>query len=357
MRRRILYIGRESGTCLHRARALSRLGHDVQIVNPFDFLPAHPLVNLWIWKAGCLFLGKHVERELLAQQFEGPLDLVWVDCGELVGPSLVRKLRKRFGCPIVNLNVDDPYGNRDGAKWRLFLKAIPDYDLLVVPREPNVSEAYARGARKVMRISFSADEVAHSQRRPAASPGQTWHSEVLFVGTWMPERGPFLARLVELGIPLAIYGDRWRRASEWPILQKHWRGDGLYNDSEYASVIESAKVCLGLLSKGNRDLSTTRTFEIPSLGRPLCAERTPEHTALYAEGEEAEFWETPEECAYKCNLLLADDQRRETLATKGRLRFIRNRKTNEAVLGGVLARFFANLDMQQDPQAVVQKVS
>ena len=40
-------------------------------------------------------------------------------------------------------------------------------------------------------------------------------------------------------------------------------------------------LCLGLLSKGNRDLQTTRSLENPYAGGPLCAQRTSERLALY----------------------------------------------------------------------------
>src|SRR3984893_15402741 len=99
----------------------------------------------------------------------------------------------------------------------------------------------------------------------------------------MPERGPFLARLIELGIPLTIRGNRWNKAKEWPLLENFWQGPGVYNDEDYAKAIQCAKVSLGLLSKGNRDQHTTRSMEIPSLQGLLCAERTREHESLYRE--------------------------------------------------------------------------
>lgn len=339
---RILYLGFGGGTSLHRFRALRRLGHEVELLDPFSFLPKGKLTQLWIWKAGGLFLGNYIARRALSQNLGKFLDLVWVDNGELVDRSLIRALRQRFSCPIVNYNVDNPYVPRDGARWRIFHSALPEYDLVVLVRASNIEEARARGAREVMRVFLSADEVAHAPRQITAAEHETWGSDVLFVGTWMPERSPFMARLVELGVPLTIYGDRWDRSPEWPMLQKHWRGPGLYREEDYAIAIQSAKVCLGLLSKGNCDLITQRTFEIPYLGRPLCAERTSEHSSLYREGEEAEFWSTPEECAQKCKLLLEDPERREALAANGRRRLLRNGTTNEAVLASVLDRVFAD---------------
>jgi hypothetical protein len=282
-----------------------------------------------------LLLERYIGRQVLANIPQTHFDVVYVDSGELIGPSLVRELKHKFGT-VINYNVDDPYGRRDGRRWRLYLAAVPFYDLIVVVRDCNIAEAYAAGASNVLRVNRSADEIAHSPRQLSEQDHSKWASEVAFVGTWMPERGPLMARLIELEVPLSIYGDGWHKAREYPRLRPFLHGAGLYDDS-YAKVIQSSKVSLGLLSKGNRDLTTTRSFEIPLLGAVLCAERTSEHMELYKEeNEEAVFWDTPEECARKCQMLLDDEERRKRVARNGRERCIRNGTTNQYVLAQIL---------------------
>jgi spore maturation protein CgeB len=353
MKLSILFIGSDFGTSRHRALALQRLGHEVSIVDPRRFLPNSYLTEYWIFHTGALFLERLVRERMLANLPSAGFDLVWVDCGALVGPSLVSELKRRYGT-IVNYNIDDPYGNRDGGKWRLYLAAVPFYDLISVVRECNVKEAFAAGAKDVLLVSRSADEVAHAKREISMADREKWASEVLFVGTWMPERGPFLAQLTRLGVPLTIYGDRWPKAKEWNVLGSHWRGPGMYIDDDYAKAIQCTKVCLGLLSKGNRDLSTTRSFEIPYLEGILCAERTVEHVALYREDEEAVFWATPEDCANKCIELLNKEEWRQSIARKGRVRCIQNETTNEKILRTILNR---SLAVYPDNHPLIETVS
>ncbi len=93
---------------------------------------------------------------------------------------------------------------------------------------------------------------------------------------------------------------------------------------------------MGLLSKANRDLSTTRSFEIPYLGGLLCAQRTAEHTSLFSEDQEAIFWSDPDECAFKCMDLLEDETRRRRIAIAGRARTLQNGMANERVLAQIL---------------------
>ncbi len=330
----ILYLGSNSGTSGQRKAALVRLGHRVSQVNPHGLIPTNPLVGLWQWRTGSLGLTEIVRRRVLGSLKVGQFDLAWIDHGDLVGARLLDDLKARIP-RVLCYNIDDPFGGRDRQLWRPFLRALPGYDLVVVMRECNVQEAYDRGAKRVMRVFMSADEVAHAPRQLDYAELERWRSEVVFVGTAFPERGPFFADLARLGVPLALYGARYDRLPEWPALKRHWRGGGMGPD-DYAKAIAGAKVCLGLLSKGNRDLHTTRSMEIPSLGGALCAERTSEHLALYQENREAVFWATPEECAAKCFALLADDAWREQVAAAGRRRYLLNPWQNQRVAASIL---------------------
>ena len=143
--------------------------------------------------------------------------------------------------------------------------------------------------------------------------------------------------MIEAGIPLTIYGDRWQKAQEWSILRNAWKGRPLYTEDEYAKAIQTTKICLGLLSKGNRDLHTTRSIEIPYLGGLLCAERTTEHLELYQEGEEAVFWSDTAECIQICQTLLNDEDRRKEIAAKGRTRCIKNNILNAAIMAKIIS--------------------
>ena len=325
----ILYLGSGSGTSAHRVAALRRLGHRVFVVDP-EALFTKNAVGYWMHHAGGVFLGGVARRRVLNAIGSGDFDLAFVNGGMLVDSALVEALKQRCRL-VINYNNDDPFGQRDGGKWRLYLQALQAYDLVIVVRECNVREARAAGARDVLRVYMSADEVAHSPRTITKDDRDKWGSRVAFIGTWMPERGPFLARIAELGVPLAIFGDRWHKATEWPLLRPYWKGPGLA-ENDYAKAVQSADVCLGLLSKGNRDLSTTRSFEIPYLGGVLCAERTREHLDLYRENVEAAFWSSPEECAEQCRRLMGDPQLRRSLSEAGRARCIANETMNEPTL-------------------------
>jgi spore maturation protein CgeB len=333
---KILYIGKDGSgaNSKHRADALRRLGHEVIHINPFKCASQNHFAQVLHFKTGYRFMAHSLERQLQGIVSTGGFDIAWVDNGETVSRSCVRMLKSKIKF-VVNYNTDDPTGRRDGQRWVTFLPSIPEYDLLVVNREESEREYLERGARRIFREFRTYDPLVHHPVEMTASELEKWNSEVVFVGTWMPERGPFIARLLELGVPLTIRGNRWGRASRYPQVLKAWLGPAVAG-REYVMALQSAKICLGLLSEENRDRHTRRSVEIPYIGSVLCAERTDEHQQLYREGSEAVFWSSPEECAGQIHALLKDEAHRQAIATRGRARVIANRLDNDSFVGSVL---------------------
>lgn len=334
----ILYVGPHRGTCRDRANALRRNGHNVLQVSLQDMLPR----TIWVDRA-IVYVGGHIFERFLIHKLKKILgnknfDLVLVDNGELSPPGMVDFFRSRAK-KVINYNIDDPTGYRDKNKFRAYRMALPLYDLVAVVREENLPECVSLGARRVIRVWRSADEINHRPRLITPAILEKYRSEVLFLGTWMPGRGRFLLDLVEAGVPLTICGSSWSKAPEWPRLKQYWRCDELTGD-DYAYTLQCAKICLGLLSKGNRDQHTTRSLEIPSLGSLFCAERTPEHQAMYKDGEEAVFWSSARECADVCLDLLSHEDRRQSIAQAGRKRFALNRHGNQDILEGIITESF-----------------
>lgn len=334
MARDILYLGVKNGTSLHRADALRRLGHRIVHVDVRELLPDTGWVDRVTWKLGGQWFAPWLARQLNTRLRGQRFDLCLVDSGEYAPPRVLAALR-RHAPKVVNYNIDDPTGERDRMRFVAYRRSLPHYDLCVVMRPQNVVEARQYGARHVISTPRSADEVAHAPRTLTAEDRARWDSDVLFLGTWFPERGPFLLELTQRGVPLTICGPNWHKAPEWPQLRRHWRMGALDGDN-YAKAIQCAKVNLGLLSRQNRDLHTTRSLEIPALGGLLCAQRTSEHLMMYEEGKEALFWGDADECAAKCRLALGDEDLRRRIAAAGRARVMANGHYNEKVMNHIL---------------------
>ncbi|MCH8181053.1 MAG: glycosyltransferase family 1 protein [Proteobacteria bacterium] len=343
MTMKILYVGddKPSSTSRHRADALRRLGHEVTHLNPYGDLRKH--LNGWRivihYRSGYAFLQPRVRRwqaEHLNQL--GHFDVCWVDGGELLGRQVVEGFRQAAD-KVVLFNHDDPTGHRDGMRFWTMLRAIPAYDLCVVVRPFNVDEYRQRGARDVLRVFMSYDEVRHAAPAQDGPVPPQFDNDIVFIGRNIPGEGRdlFLHELVKAGLKPAIWGDNWQASPVWAALQPFWKGPSI-SGSDYVNAMRHARICLGMLSKGNRDEHTTRSMEIPYAGGLLCAERTSEHTALYREGEEAVFWRDAAECAQVCRELLADPARIGRIKAAGHARVLANRVGAQDVGRAALAR-------------------
>lgn len=334
---KILFISRITPNTKARFEALIRVGHEVDFLNSDRLFPfsSRILKVLLLLPFGPTIVDFFSKNRLHSKPgIRADYSLVFLNQCEALGSLSVRWLKSEIA-PVLNYVNDDPFGNSKSWRWKNFLKTVPLLDLLVVVRPQNVEEAKQWGAKNVHRVFMAADAILHKALAGCQTDRDLWRSEVAFIGSYFPERGPFLARLVECGVPLAIYGPGWEGSREWELLKPYFRKGRVAGD-DYVRAIQYADICLGLLSKQNRDGHTTRTFEVPYIGSLLCAEKTAEHLSLFSDGEEAVFFESAEECAAICNELLADPKRINQIAKAGHLRFNELNQTNDKVMDEII---------------------
>ena len=211
----VLYLGTRDGTSMDRSNAMQRLGHRVHHIDLRRLMPQTRWMYRITWKFGGQVFAPWILRALPPAMKGRRYDVCVVDSGEWVTPKIIELIR-RHAATVVNYVIDDPFGARDTARFRAYRQSLKFYDLCVVVRPDNAREAAAAGARRVMRVFMSSDEVTHAPRALTDADRAQWGSDVLFLGTWFPERGPFLLDLVKRGVPLSIRGTNWSKAAEWP---------------------------------------------------------------------------------------------------------------------------------------------
>jgi len=127
---------------------MKRLGHRVTIIDPWTWLGPSKWVGRWLHHAGGVGIGSLINNKLFHFVAAVRPDLIWVNQGEFLDASLIRRLRN-LDAPIINYTNDNPFSGRDGLRFRYYEQAIPHYDMLVVCFEENVTQAYKAGARQV----------------------------------------------------------------------------------------------------------------------------------------------------------------------------------------------------------------
>lgn len=333
----VLYIGSKGGTSLHRSDALRRLGYSVLHVSPYVDLPRQ--WSLWLYRTGGIGLDWLVTRSLKRQIPDGRFDLAFVDSGDVIGPRALSYIRSvaRLSC---NYNADNPYHDPppERLRWTLHRRAAKMHDLVVAVKRDKLDEQMrALGIRNPMLIWQCADEIEHTPYAFQEGEKDEWACDVIFAGAWMPGRDAFMAELVEAGLDIRIYGNRWDRSPNFERIKSAVQFKFL-KDRDYAKAISAAKVALVMLNDRNFDLHTTRSAEIPAIGTAMCAPRTSHHLAMYDEGEEVLLFDNAQECVAQCRRLLADDAFRIRMAQKARERSVRNRTYNEFLMQDIVER-------------------
>lgn len=344
---KILYLGNlnEGTTSLHKKQALERLGYSVEGLDPYSAFKKNLdgiFKSKFHYYTGYIFLQSSITTWLTRYANYTNFDLIWVDSGELLGEKPLKYLTKTFNSKIVLYNHDDPTGKRDGNRFKSLISAIPYYSMCVVVRKENIDEFYSLGAQNVIRVYRSYDELEHAPYDNESEIPAKFKSEVAFIGTWMRGEGRdvFLLKLIQADINVSIWGNRWQKSAHWEQLKKHWKGPAL-SGRDYVCAIQGAKLCLGMLSKSNRDLHTTRSAEIPYAKGLLCAEKTSEHQHMFKEGFEALFWQDADECISVCKKALSSDLLRDQIKSNGHKTIIELELGHEKILSKIISKVIA----------------
>jgi spore maturation protein CgeB len=333
----VLYIGSFSGTSQHRADALKRLGYKVTQVSPYVDLPKR--WAQWLYRTGGLGIDWLVARSLRKQIADRKFDLACVDSGDVIGPSAMSVIRA--AAPVItNYNADNPYHEPppERLRWTILRRAASLYDLVVAVKRDDLDGQMRRvGVRHPMLIWQCADELEHRRYEFQGDEIAEWETDVIFAGAWMPGRDAFMAKLVEAGLNIRIYGNRWDRSPNFERIKPAVQFKFL-KDRDYAKAISAAKVAIVLLNDRNFDLHTTRSAEIPAIGTAMVAPRTSHHREMYVEGEEVLLFDDADECIRHCRRLVDDATFRNALAARAKQRSVENRTYNECLMHDIVER-------------------
>jgi len=322
--KKILYVGAISPgqTCYERMKAMQDLGHTAEGINTWGRLSfwqqvIAKLAQITGFSPDLLGVNRAIKEQIQSR----PFDLLWVDKGTVVRLNTLRWAKQRQpDCQLVHLNPDDPFGHfRKG--WKVFLKAIPCYDVHFVARTPNIEEYKSLGGRNILVYDRSYSKTLHLPIELANEEKAKYNVPVGFIGSYARERARMIAYLIQNGIPVAVYGDGWAHREYWDVIRPHYRGASRYGEG-YVKIINGMGIALHFLRHENRDEQDSRTFEIPACGAFMLAERSRKHEKFFRENEEAVFFDTAEELLKKVRYYLARPDEARQIAASGRNRCI-----------------------------------
>jgi spore maturation protein CgeB len=332
-RGKILYGGPidPGSTARHRMMALERLGYEIVQFNFAEYLRGTGRTLNWLYHR--LLTGPAVDRldrdfQLLAEAARP--DIIMVDKPIFLGPGTVGSLSKTIA-PIIQYNLDNPFGEMGEPGWRKLIAAIPAYDLHFVPRAINIEDYRRAGAKAVIRVPLAYEPTVHF-------PPPDWGEDrrmidVSFTGSPYDDRAEFLTRLLtEHGIAVDIRGDRWLKVLKPEIGAQLYKGPSLLDDA-YRQRFWDSKICLSFITHANNDQVAHKSFEIAAGGGFLLAEATEEHRAMFEDGKEAVFFTDLADCARLIREYLPQPELRRQIAEAGRRRALVADYSNDARMG------------------------
>ena len=326
---RILYVGPDypgsNGTSWRDAFA--QLGHRVRTIDDEAFAPPAATLAAKAWRKFRRRPGADSIAELadkiLRELNDFKPDLTFYVKARYVLPETLKQSGE-WG-PVLAYMNDDMFNPRN--QTFTFFDNIHHFDCILTTKSYNVREFHAAGAPLALFVPNAYDPSIHHPAKPHPLDGAGLQGDVGFLGTFRSARADFLSRLARhySEFTLNVWGhgwhkmrraDHWHRAWSWRHLARSIRG-GELRAVKMAEAIQANRICLGLLYHENRDLHTSRTFEIPACGGFMLAERTEEHRMFFEEDKEAVYFDSFEEMLNKIRFYLAHESLRAKIAYAG----------------------------------------
>ena len=247
-------------------------------------------------------------------------DLVLVVSGNLITTRALVEIKDATAATLFHFYNED-MANRLNTTATL-RKAIRCYDHVFTTKSFNVDSLSVTGSPAVTYLPHSYRDHCHFPVAVEQSDRARYGSDVVFVGTWARPRARTLEQLN--GFDLRVWGNDWHKLQRGSTLRSSVAGRALYGD-ELARVFGASKISLSFLRKANRDLHTSRTFEIPACGGFQLSEQTEEILNFFEEGKEIECFSSLDELKDKITYYLKHESPRLRIAASGLERVRRSR--------------------------------
>lgn len=332
----ILYVGPDypgsNGTCFRDA--LADLGHEVITLNAESYFPAPAnlvaKVKFKLTRRPAQALLDKFNSEILAlTQKHQPQIIFFIQARYVTGETLQQT--GKIGANFVYMN-DDMFNSSN--QTYTFHEAIREMHCIFTTKSYNVAEFIKAGAPQAIYFPNAYDPKIHYPAQPAANEWSHFAGDIGFVGTFRPDRANFLAALIKRNKnwKMNIWGggwekmgrfDNWHRQKRWKDLFACVRGKELWCE-QMGKAMTANKISLGLLNPANRDLHTSRSFEIPACAGFMLAERTSEHQEYFTEDKEAVYFDAIEELSEKASFYLTHEAARVRIAQAGYQRCLRS---------------------------------
>lgn len=298
-------------------RAFSSLGHQVMVLNQLNYFPIQShlpgrIKNRLTRKINLVAYNRNIRRYAL--QFKP--DLLVVTKGVNIFPDTLRIMKDSLPrLQLININYDDFFSSAPSNVFSRLNEVVSLYDWIFPSKKANVVDLRDLGCRNVHYIPIGYDPHVHFPVFPDPDEYRRFYCEVLFVGTFTPERAAFLHSLTEF--QLGIWGGAWKLWQISPFLRRSIARSGKNRNVgglKFAKVVASCRIALNFFREENKDTHNHRTFELPACGVFTLSQRSEELGKFFEEDKEIAVFSSPDELRDKVKYYLEHPREREKMA-------------------------------------------
>tara|TARA_B100000787_G_scaffold169452_1_gene160671 strand:+ start:1547 stop:2575 length:1029 start_codon:yes stop_codon:yes gene_type:complete len=311
---KILFVGANEGNSRNSYLSIKKIYPKTKI------LDTSKILNKFYYKIFyhiAPFFFNRIINTFYKREVNSFYDLIFLFNVDLINENSLNQIKKKSK-KIYYFCADNPFVKRDKKKWYFIKKIICEFDLVIFhqkSREKFVKEYKIKKFVTILPPYYKNIHLIKNRKKPI--------KQIVFVGTWFPERGKFFYELKKRGLNFDICGMRWNKDKKYFRLLKKNIILKNFTQKQVAKIVSKYQINIALLSKENQDDITRRCIEIPAVGSLLCCERTTTMSKVLVENKEAVYFSGPIECFKKCKKLLGDQRLMNKISIKGNNKIIK----------------------------------
>ena len=239
--------------------------------------------------------------------------LAIVTGGERVLKKTVQSM-KATGVTTALWTIDAPQGD-----WGVS-RAAPFYDHVFCQGSEAVEILERAGLARARWLPVGCDPTRHHPATLSPEEQERYGHDVVFVGSWYPERAALFERLCEFDF--AVWGPGWEMLPEGSGLCHHLRGAHT-SPGQWRKIYSASRIVLAAHyhdPSGRYPVyqASPRVFEALACGSFVLCDRQRDVLSLFRDGEHLVSFSDAEDLAAKVRYYLEHPGERQAIARKGR---------------------------------------
>lgn len=325
---KILIIGSDYNWSIERIykRELLQLGHEVTHVPVqnwyYDFYYKSPIHKTLV-RLGLTRLATNIQKRLFAELNGQYFDLIWVFKGMELIPQTIKTLKKQT-TRLINFNPDNPFiFSGKGSGNTNITQSIHLYDEYFTYDHEVKSRIELEFDIKCTLVPFGFDnEVISNEELNEVEEIKA----VCFVGNPDAFRTKIIQEILDIGLPLHVYGHDWQKHLKHPNLTSH----GAVYEKDYYKTLRKYRVQLNIMRVHNLDSHNMRSIEVPGCGGIMLAPRTNDHVRFFEEEKEVFLFKDIRDLKIKSkNILDLSKEDSDNIRLSARFKVFNNFKYSE----------------------------